>query len=585
MEKKLGYFSSIKFLSKYINKYKRNFFMFYFGWFFDMILAIAIPIIFGIMIDEIVYYQNIDVFLRISLVFVIMSTFSCLLYFLIYSQHGYLMSMYVFGIRKDVFRHLQKSDAQYMTDASTGDIISILQRDAEECMHFVIRNVIHMINNIIRVVVITVYLFLISWQIGLFILVAAPVSVMITAKFGKKIRHYGEEQRTQYGIYISWLYEVLTALRDIRMLGARKKADDAFEKNHKKMFAVDIRSGISSITAHNIMNFINLLVQLMIFAFAGFLAFHNNITIGLLTVIVAFFAMLTRTIQMLSGAYLDGQGRIASVQRICNFLQSPTEDVWKGSDELQVKQGNISFEGVSFNYNKSNAVLDNFSLNINAGERFALVGKSGCGKTTLAYMLIGFYRPQQGEIIIDGKKLSDCTLKSIRQNIGLVAQEVLLFDGSIKDNIMLGNKNATVEEVLFACEHSGLQTFIETLPEGIDTIVGKDGIGLSGGQKQRIAIARIYLKNPKIIIFDEATSALDSETEQEIHEAWKSVLTGRTAIIIAHRQSSVMLCERAAILENGHVVEIGNPQDMVRDSDAFKTLFAVKETGKEAKND
>jgi ABC-type multidrug transport system fused ATPase/permease subunit len=198
-------------------------------------------------------------------------------------------------------------------------------------------------------------------------------------------------------------------------------------------------------------------------------------------------------------------------------------------------------------------------------------------------MLIGFYKALSGKIIIDGQDISECTLKSIRQNIGMVSQDVLLFDGSIKENLLLGRPSASDDEIKAALERAGIWDYISELPDGVNTIIGssENSRNLSGGQKQRIAIARIYLKNPKIIIFDEATSSLDNETEQQIHEAWKSVLTGRTSIIIAHRQSSVMLCERAAIIENGEIVEIGGPCELEKSSDMFRTLFAIKENGED----
>ena len=582
MMKKLNYFATIQFLSRYIGRHWKNFVMFYCGWFFDTALDVILPILSGIMIDQIIYYQDLDTFLGISLVFAVMLIFSCVLYFFIYAQHHYLMNMYTLDIRRELFEHMQKCDAQYMSGASSGDIIMMLQSYSQDCMHFIVRNVIHFFNGILRIAAITLYLFVLERRIGLFVLAAAPLSVVINTVAGERIRTLGSRQREYYGTYVSWVFECLSGIRDIRMLGAVRKTDRVFGESHRKMFDVNIRSGIASLSASNLIKLTNLLTQLAIFTFAGYLALSGSITMGSLLIVVTFFGLLTSQISATSNSFLDGQRRVSYVQRIRDFLHSPTENTWTGSKELRITDGKISFRQVRFSYDGTKPVLSGLSLEIPAGERFALVGKSGCGKTTLAYMLIGFYRPCEGEIWIDGQRLCDCSLKSIRRNIGLIAQDVLIFDGTIKENILLGNRKASDEDILAVCRQAGLGELIESLPEGMDTLVGSRGIGLSGGQRQRIAIARIYLRDPKIIIFDEATSALDGETEEAIHEAWKSVLAGRTSIVIAHRQSSVMLCGRAAILENGRIREQGIPERMARESEAFRTLFAV---GKEGDDD
>lgn len=542
-----------------------------------MLLGIVMPILFGIMIDEIVYHQNLDSFLRISLVFVIMSMFSCLLYFLIYAQHQYLMSMYVYDIQRDIFRHLQKCEAEFLSDAKSGDIIQTIQFYARECMHFVIRNIIHITNGLINLILLTIYIFIINSWIGLLMLVAVPVSVLVNAKFGKKIREYSNKQREYYGGYVSFIYEVFTAIRDIRLLGATKKVNRDIIKRHRKMYEVDIESGVSSITAQNIIEGTNLVIQLAIFALTAVLVSRGNMTIGLLTVVMTYFTALTRQVSQTSSSYLDAQNRVGYIQHIYGFMNAPTEEIWTGNDELVVLGGAISFNNVTFAYQKSGEILKDFSLEIHSGERIALCGNSGCGKTTLGYILVGFYAAFQGDILIDGQSILRCRLKSIRQNIGIVSQDVLLFDGTIRDNLLLGKPRANEGEIVSALKRAGIWEHISSLPDGLDTVIGVNGTGLSGGQKQRIAIARIYLKDPKIIVFDEATSALDNETEKQIHEAWKAVLAGRTSIVIAHRQSSVMLCDRVAIIKDGKIAEIGKPQEMQNNSESFRMLFAVKE--------
>jgi len=575
--KKLDYFDAIRFLSKYVRKHRSNFFMFYLGWLLDAVLVVVSPILFGVMIDEIVYYQNIGTFFNIALFFVFLIVFSCILYFFIYAQHGYLMNMYTLNIRRDIFEHLQVCEAQYLSSASTGDILSLLNNYSDECMHFVVRNIIHHVNNILKIVSVGIFLILINWKIGLFALLIAPVTVWVNAKFGKKIRQYGDRQRENYAVYISWAYEILTALRDIRMLGAQRKTENTFEEHHKNMFNVNIKSSISILNAQNILSFVSLIVQLGIFAFAGYLAATGNITIGLVTVIVTYYAVLTQTIGFVSQNYLNAQERISYIQRIYDFMHTPIEDIGKDKKDIDITNGHIVLRGIHFAYEMGTTVFKGLNLEIRSGERFALAGKSGCGKTTLAYMLIGFYKPDSGLIEIDGQKLSECSLTSIRSNIGLIQQDVLIFDGTIKENILLGNPKATQIEIENACEQAGLGSLIDTLPHGIETIIGTSGIGLSGGQKQRIAIARIYLKNPQIIIFDEATSSLDSEAGEAIFEAWENVLQGRTSIVIAHNKRSVMLCDRVAIIQDGQIIETGVSSEMAQNSYAFKSLFTNKE--------
>ncbi|MCL2813612.1 MAG: ABC transporter ATP-binding protein/permease [Oscillospiraceae bacterium] len=577
MDKKLNYFSAVKFLSKYIKKHKKTYILFYIGWLFTTLLQLYIPITFAVMIDEIVYYKNTASFLSVSMLFAVMLLFLCVLYYFSDTHYSCLRVLYNFDIRKDVFDSIQNADAQYMSDVKTGDIIAAIQSYAEECMPFVIQNIIHLINNTSMLILYVIYVFLLGWQIGLLMSIAVMLSVVVSYVFGKKIRNYSAEQRKNYGEYSGWLFEILSGLRDIRMLGAEKTADKSFIGHQRKMINVNIKSGLFTMTAQNIITAVNLLVQLSIFGVAAYMAHENNITIGLLVLILAYFANITRIAGTLSNMNLEAQNRISYIQRIRDIANAPSEKDWKGKSELVVTAGRIKFNNIGFAYNKSSDVLKNFTLEIKGDAKLALVGKSGSGKTTLAYMLVGFYRPSNGWIEIDGQRLDECSLASIRDNIGIIQQESLIFDGSIKDNLLLGKRTASDDEMITACQRAGIYEYIQELPDGINTVVGKEGTGLSGGQKQRLAIARIYLKNPKIIIFDEATSSLDSETEAQIHEAWEKVLIGRTSIVIAHRQSSVMLCREAAILENGRLAETGTPADMIQNSETFKTLFAVKD--------
>lgn len=575
MNKHLNYFSTIKFLSKYIFKYKKNYLMFSLGWFFDIVLKIYTPIMFAIMIDEIVYYQHVDVYLRIGIAFVVMLVLSCIVHFFTQAQYAYLEIMYTFDIKNDVYDKLQYAQSSFLSDMKTGDVMNTIQKHSSECMVFVIRNIIHTVNNTLALILYIIYIFVIGWQFGLLMLITVPLSTYLTTKFGKKIRELNDQYNNEYGNYSGWLMETLNSVSEIRMQSSQKRASKFFVNFHKKLFSINNNNSVKSLTAKNVIKLVNLLMQLMIYGICAYLAYKSKMTIGVLTVILAYFAGVTQKVTFFSDYFIEAQKRIACIQRVYDFIQIPSEKNWSGKDELNIVNGTIKFKDICFNYQNKKNLFNDFNLDIEGGHKIALVGKSGSGKTTLAYMLVGFFQPNHGSIEIDGKKINDCSLQTIRQNIGIVQQEVLIFDGTIRSNLALGKKEATDEEMILACEKAGLAEYINSLEQGLDTIIGSEGIGLSGGQKQRIAIARIYLKNPKIIIFDEATSALDKETESYIHESWNKLLAGRTSIVIAHRISSVMLCDKTVLIENGKLLEYGDTKDLLENSIAMKELFAI----------
>lgn len=569
------FFSAIKFLSKYVKKYKLNFLLFYIGRFFDSILYVIMPIIFSIMIDEIVYYKNIQVFLKISGIFLIITLFSCILYFMIYTYHSYLMNMYTFDIKQDLFRVIQNAKASFLCNMSTGDVVNTILYDTQNCMHFIIRNIFNCGNTIIKCVLYGIYIFIISYKLGLIVLCLVPLSAYTSIKYGKRIRHYSNIDRDIYGHYISWLSEILKGLKDIRILSAQKKVLQKFTRYHNKIFKIKIKNSIQTIRSNKIVDFINLIIKLIIFVITAFMIRNGEITIGTFTVIIAYMEELINSMVYLNQYNLDLHMRLSSIQKINTLMNIETEDDWKGNSELCITKGKIEFRHVEFGYQDKNNVLSDLNLVIPAGCKLGLLGKSGCGKSTFIGLLEGLFECNSGEILIDDQNINSCTLKSIRNSIGTVQQDVLIFSGSIKENILIGNFKASNSDIITACIRADIYNFIISLPDGFDTIVGENGISLSGGQKQRIAIARIYLKNPKMIIFDEATSALDSKTEEDIINSWNELLKLHTSIIVSHRQSTIMKCDKVAIIDKGKIAAIGEPYKLLKDNPQFRELFAI----------
>lgn len=572
----LSFFEALAFVNQFLDKLHLQLVLFYLGWLFDTLINVLTPVLFGIMINQMVYYRNLPLFLEISAAFFGLSVFSCIQYFLLYEMYGFFWNQLIYRVRCKLFSVVQKMEAQAMANANYGDMAQIIQWQVLECVYFVVRNVIHNINNYINIVICLVIAFLINPKIALVLIIMVPISVFISWKFGKKIREERGKNQEAYGSYISWLYEIFHALKDIRLLGAENRVYHIFQKHQKILIKTDVKAGIVALKAENIIANINTYLQMILYLLLAFLAFRKNLSIGSVIVILAYFSSLTESLRTVSNRYMDAQYRITVIQRIKNLMEQPMAENGEEKEELMVSQGKIEFCNLSFAYEKKEPIIKNLDLCIHSGEKVAIVGESGCGKTTLSYLLLGFYKPQSGQIKIDGKKISDCTLASIRNHIGVVLQEVLIFDGSIRYNIMLGNPNATEQEFIYACKAAGVYDFVMEMEEQFETLLGRNGRQLSGGQKQRIAIARVYLKNPPILVFDEATASLDNKTESEIHKAWEKALKGRTAIIIAHRQSSVMLCDRVAMLSNGSIVETGTPNELEKNSDRFRTLFAME---------
>jgi ABC-type multidrug transport system fused ATPase/permease subunit len=483
--------------------------------------------------------------------------------------------MYTFDIKLDLFKKIQAMKATYMSNAKTGDVISTLMSDTGECVHFIVRNVIHLSNGIIRGLFYVVYIYKISVEAGLVVSLFLPIAVWCTFKFSKRIRQQTDSQRQLYGNYCAWLFEILSGLTDIRLLCAQKTIRRDFTKHLKSLFNINIKTSVVNKAADKIMEFVNLLLQLCIYGVCAYLAINEKISIGSVMVLISFvFTLKDEIILGTARSLMDAQNRLTRIARIKKFLSQPDENSWLGTRKLIMQTGQIKFNCVKFSY-EQNSILEDFNLEIKPGSHIGLVGKSGAGKTTIASLLIGLYEPQLGTITVDGQDLTQCTLKSIRQNIGIIQQETLIFDGSIKDNLLLGNPKASDYELWQAAKKAGVAQFFDSLPEKLDTLIGKNGLGLSGGQRQRLSIARIYLKNPSIIVFDEATSALDSETEELIHQSWADLLNNRTAIIIAHRLSSVLLCDSVALIEEGKVKVIGKPNELLEKDGDFRALFAI----------
>lgn len=568
---KFTYFSCFRFLWKYARKYCCNFLLFFCGCLLDYSLFIAVPIISGIMLDQMIYYGNMNVFSKLGflqLFIVILYSYN---YFATYNQHSYLTANFLYDVKSDAFRHLINGLPKNIQSCNAGEYIAIIDDYAGEALNFYIKNFIHNITNLLNVCFCVIYIFIINWQLGVIVLIIVPMSVIISHFLGEKVRADAEDKQHRLIEYTGKVVEWLKCLRDIKLISAQKKVFSDFAKENKQMMRLDVRVALAQMHAENVLEAVQLILQLILFGALSYFAFRNEITIGALLVVLSYYSDTKMCVNALVYSHLDAKIRVEYIKSFFDFMKENEEDMYIG-ESLEIEEGNIQYNNVSFRYDEK-ALLNDITLKIRSGQKIGIVGKNGCGKTTLIYMLLRFFDPQVGDILIDDKPIKKVSLHSLRENIGVVFQDIYLFNSTIRENITLGKKDVSDNEIIMACKMAGIDDFIQTLPKKLDTEISNYGRMLSGGQSQRIVIARIYLQNPKIIIFDEFTSALDDETEKEILNAWDEVLDGKTVIVISHRVNSILRCDEVLHIKDGKIYEKGKPKDLIRGSVYFSEVF------------
>ncbi|HEX9063036.1 MAG TPA: ABC transporter ATP-binding protein, partial [Clostridia bacterium] len=398
-------------------------------------------------------------------------------------------------------------------------------------------------------------------------------SVYASLYFSNKIKKNYDKYRKDYGQYISWLYEMLNGMREIKLFAAEKNVALYFIRFTKKLVYTRVQASNTEFFSQTANSAISLFSDILLYTVSAILILNKELSIAGFIATIEYFAMSNYLLRAINDSNAARQNNMVSVKRVMELLEEETEDVGRGLPPIIITEGEIEFKNVSFYYEESVPTLKKVNLHINKGERVSLVGSSGTGKSTLAGLLLKFYEPQEGTIKIDGTNINECDLKSLRRNVGIVNQETLLFDGTIRENLFMGNPKCSEEDMWEACKKAYIDDFIESLPDVLDTVVGSEGINLSGGQKQRIAIARVFLKNPKIVIFDEATSALDFEAETAVKKAWKELSTEKTSIIIAHRLSTILDSDRVAVLHEGEIVSFDTHKRLLESCEHYNRLF------------
>ena len=523
--------------------------------------------------------QNLTIqfILMLGGVYIILKIIDALAYYYM-SSIGHIMGTKIeTEMRKDFFGHLQKLPFSFYDDAKVGTLMSRITSDLFDVTEFAHHCPEEFFIAGIKIIASFSILAFMNVPLTLIMFSVLPVMIIILTHFNHKMRSGFKESRKKVGELNSQIEDSLLGIRVVKSFANEHIEEDKFKKGN--VGYLDIKSTVYKYMGsfHSVNRVFEGIMYIVVVIAGGLFLINKKIEAADYVAYLMYISVLLTAIKRIVEFAEQFQRGMTGIERFTEIMDiEPSIKDKQGAKELTVNEGNIEFKNVSFKYSDvTENVLTNLNIHIEKGQKVALVGPSGSGKTTLCNLIPRFYEITSGEILIDNTNIQDVTLKSLRNNIGVVQQDVYLFSGTVKENIAYGLKDATDEDIYNAARLAGAHEFISELPNGYDTYVGERGVKLSGGQKQRISIARVFLKNPKILILDEATSALDNESEQIVKKSLDLLAEGRTTLIVAHRLTTIKNADNILVMTNDGIEESGSHEDLIEKNGIYAKLYEM----------
>ena len=487
-----------------------------------------------------------------------------------------------YNLRNDIAKKINKLPMNYFDKKTHGEVLSIITNDIDTLSMNLNQSITQIITSVCTIIGILIMMFSISWQMTLISLIILPIAGVLVKIIVSKSQKYFKAQQDYLGHVNGQVEEIYGGLNIVKVFNAEEKVDKEFEKANETLYHSAWKSQFLSGLIHPVMNFIGNVGYVGVAVAGGYLAINGTITVGNIQSFIQYNRQFVQPINQIAQISSMLQSMVAAAERIFEFLeQDEEENTAKGNIDTSKLEGNIIFDHVKFGYDPNKAIINDFNCNVKNGQKIAIVGPTGAGKTTMVKLLMRFYDVNSGAILVDGHNIKDFERGKLRKMFGMVLQDTWLFGGTVKDNIKYGKEDATDDEVIRAAKAAHVHYFIKTLPNGYNSILNEESSNVSAGQKQLLTIARVILANPKILILDEATSSIDTRTEIQIQDAMDNLMKGRTSFIIAHRLSTIKNADLILVMNHGDIVEQGTHEGLLAKggfySDLYNSQFEVEE--------